>query len=270
MKRTILSMLLLGSTCAVFAQTTGTTQSAPPDRRAMDTMFSATGDDQAELTTTNTSTGTYSAYGTYTSVNTAPLYIQQSFMQTYPTAADVAWYQATDWYRASYMMNGRSMNVYYGPNGSNYAVALPVIQSYVPEEVISKAIGMHGQNLYSITSVRTAEGQEAYHITLIENGQTRSEWVGTDGSTIANAYRTDDANAAWGAPNNSQWNNNQMNSNSTQMNNNNMGSLDNGTTSGTTGSTLNTTGTTGTTSGSTMNSTNNTSTDKKKTKPGKY
>ncbi|HEY0057588.1 MAG TPA: hypothetical protein VGB56_00550, partial [Flavisolibacter sp.] len=201
MKRTILSMLLLGSTCALFAQTTGTTQSAPPDRRAMDTMFSATGDDQAEQTTTNTSTGTYSAYGAYTSINSAPTYIQYSFTQSYPTATNVTWHQATDWYRASYMVNGRNMNVYYGPNGSSYAVALPVIQSYVPEDVISRAMSTHGQNLYSITGVKTAEGQDAYHVTLIENGQTRSEWVGADGSTIANAYRTDDANAAQGTMN---------------------------------------------------------------------
>lgn len=253
-------MLLLGSTCALFAQTTGTTQSAPPDRRALDTMFSATGDDQGEQTTTNTSTGTYSAYGAYTSINSAPTYIQYSFTQSYPTASNVAWHQATDWYRASYMVNGRNMNVYYGPNGSSYAVALPVIQSYVPEDVISKAMSMHGQNLYSITGVKTAEGQDAYHVTLLENGQTRSEWIGADGSMISNAYRTDDANAAQGT-----------------MSNGSNQSLNNGTgtnTSTTTGTT-NTTGTTGSslnnnsTSGSATNSTNNTSTDKSKTKkPG--
>lgn len=237
-------MLLLGSTCALFAQTETTT---PPDRRAMDTMFSTTGDDQEELTTTNTSTGTYSAYGTYTSIPLAPTYIQHSFTQSYPMAGNVTWHQATDWYRASYMANGRSMNVYYGPNGSSYAVALPVIQSYVPEEVISWAINTHGQNLYSITGVRTSEGQDAYNVTLIENGTSRSEWVRADGSAITNAYRTDEATMT-----NSQWNNNeQMNSSNQSLNNGS--AMDNGST--TTG-TMNTTGT-----NSNMNST-----DKSKTK----
>jgi hypothetical protein len=312
-------MFLTGSSCAVFAQTTQDT--VPLDRRAMDTIFSSTesrpvnrsqgttganpgttsgsvGTNQSgtwnnnqtgtgslndDQPTTNTSTGNYSAYNAnaYSNITTVPSYIQYSFTQAYPMANNVSWQQSTDWYRATYLVNGRNMHVYYGPNGSSYALALPVIQSYVPEEVISKAMSMHGNNLYSITGGKSVDGQEIYHVTLMDNGETRTEWMSADGSTVANAYRTDDANAALDPSmnngqmnNNQQMNNGQLNSNGNQMNNGqlnnstnqmNNGQLNNsnnqmnqstnngtgtlGTNTGTSGTELNAAGTTGSTTG---------------------
>ena len=153
---------------------------------------------------TLSSTGAYSAYGT--PVATLPSNVQMSFNRDFPATVNntYSWNQYGDWFHTQYMSNGRSIHYYYNTRGTGYSLALPVIQTYVPEDVIDKALQKYGANLYSISMVKTADDTNAYQLGLIERGQLRMEYLNEDGSTVTNIWRTEemvttDANAAMDA-----------------------------------------------------------------------
>jgi|GEM_PF-4093178 len=140
--------------------------------------------------TTQLSTGNYAAYGDASNV---PGHLQTSLQRDYPSAFNPSWQQSGDWYRASFNNTNRNISVYYAPNGNSYSVALPITTSFVPEEVVTRAINMFGNNLYSINRIRGANGQDNYHVLVIENGVSRSEFIGENGMAIAAAdiFRVD-------------------------------------------------------------------------------
>jgi hypothetical protein len=212
-------------------------------------------------------TGNYNAYGN-TSVN-VPARFQTSFTAGYPGASNAVWSQVGDFYRASYNTNGRFTHVYYGNNGTSWTVNLPVLHSYVPEEVISKVGSMYGPSVYGIGQIKTASGQPVYQVHLIENGQSRMEWISEDGSRMQSTdiYRTEEATMDVNGTNmnsNTNMNNSGTNTNTSTSSDLNSGSgntqmnTNNSTQTGTTDAT-NSTGTTN--SSSLDNGTNNNSTD---------
>ena len=152
------------------------------------------------------STGNYSAYGT--SVAALPPNVQMNFSRDFPASANQAysWNQYGDWFHTQYLSNGRSTHYYYDTRGNGYSLALPVIQTYVPEDVIDKALQKYGANLYSISMVKTSGGTNAYQLGLIERGQLRMEYLNEDGTSATNVWRTEeitttDANAAMDSQN---------------------------------------------------------------------
>jgi len=169
MKKTFLAFLLFGGCATLFAQ---------------DTTMNNTGQNANTATTSS-----YNAYGT-TSV-TAPASIQSSFNRDYPNAQNATWQQMGDQWRASYNNAGRMTNVYYTQNGASYSVSLPVLNTYVPEELVNKAVIMHGGNLYSLTMLKGAEGQNVLGVTVLDNGASRIEFVGEDGAVVTNVFRVD-------------------------------------------------------------------------------
>lgn len=127
-----------------------------------------------------------------------PTSVQTSFSTAYPAAGTVTWSQSGDWYRARYRENGRLMEASYREDGKSFTrVASPVLRTYVPEDVVNKALDMYGVNVYAIAMTKNAEGQNMYNVTLIDGGQSRTEWMNEDGSSIMSPYRTeaDDASA---------------------------------------------------------------------------
>src|SRR5215217_7536642 len=63
--------------------------------------------------------------------------------------------------------------------------ALPVMQTYVPTDVMSKATGSYGKNLYAVTQVKSATGTNAYQVTLLNaGGETKSEWIDSVGTAV--------------------------------------------------------------------------------------
>jgi hypothetical protein len=174
MKKTIAVMLLMGSVAAVNAQDTLYNTNS--------TMNSDMNNDPQRLEMT----GQYSAKGT----TNVPSHFQTNFQLAYPNATDVAWYEVNDWYRAVHTQDGRNLHTYYTPNGSTFMVALPVVQSWVPEEVITSAISKYGQNIYAVNKVKAAGGTDAYQISILENGVLRNEWIGADGTAITDVFRS--------------------------------------------------------------------------------
>jgi hypothetical protein len=176
MKKTILALLMLGSGAVAWSQ-----DSLNTDYNTMQ---------DSNTTTLQSSVGNYNAYRVTTNV---PFETQNYLVRDYPTAVNPTWEQAGDWYRASYLNSNRNMNVYYSPNGSGYTVALPVVQSWVPEEVITSALNTYGNSIYSVNRVRGLNGQDVYAVTVIDGGVARTEYLAADGKTMAaiDVFRND-------------------------------------------------------------------------------
>ena len=175
------------------------------------------------------SAGSYSAYGT--EIPYLPANVQTRFSQDYPTGANnqYKWNQYGDWYHTHYMNNGRLTQYFYDQRGSGYSLALPVLQTYVPENIVASALNKYGSNLYSISMVKTNTGNDTYVVGLLDRGQISMHYLDESGVTVSDVWRTEDygtmqstqSNAAMdgqqGTINNQgdqQWNqNNQQNMN---------------------------------------------------------
>ena len=107
-----------------------------------------------------------------------PVTIKTNFEASYPTATTVTWMPMTsDWWYATYKNeNNRIVRVYYNTQpwymmrGESFKASLPVLNTYVPDVVITNAINTYGNNLYSITKRLSTGNEESYHVTVIKNG----------------------------------------------------------------------------------------------------
>ena len=143
----------------------------------------ATMDGTANPAMSSTTTTTYEL--------NVPASIKTSFSTSYPAITTSSWYQSGDWYVARYVENGQINQVSYREDGTvRNAMMSPLRKSFVPDEIVSQAIQKYGASLYAIGSSKGANGQDMYNVTLIENGQSRTEWMNTDGSTADNHFRT--------------------------------------------------------------------------------
>jgi hypothetical protein len=156
-----------------------------------------------------------------------PYNVQMNYGKEFPMAASGGgtWTQYGDWFYTTYMTGGRHTQIFYNNRGSGYSLALPVLNTYVPEYVVNGAIQKYGLNLYSITTIKAADGTNAYQFNLIDRGQSKYEWLDSSGATALNIYRTEEVtdtmnttstNAAMDAQNGT---NATGNSNATNMNN---------------------------------------------------
>jgi len=105
-----------------------------------------------------------------------PVSIRTNFQAAYPTATQVTWMPMNDWWYATYRNDeNRVVRVYYNTQpyyldkNESFRLSLPVLNTFVPDDVIASAINTYGNELFSITSAKTGSGQ-AYHVTLIRNG----------------------------------------------------------------------------------------------------
>jgi hypothetical protein len=226
MKKTLLSFLCIGATCIALGQQTrpvsdpnktnvnptpnstlnnSTTPASPVTQPSpnsntnqpvnTNTNVNVNTMDNSNMTTSGTLSSTTNSAAYSVSV---PASVQTTFTTAYPAAGSVTWQQSGDWYRARYRENGRLMEASYREDGKSFTrAASPVLRTYVPEEVVNKALDMYGMNVYAIAMTKGAEGQSMYNVTLIENGQSKTEWMNEDGSTVMSPYRTeaDDASA---------------------------------------------------------------------------
>ena len=138
------------------------------------------------------SSGSYSAYSG-TAVAGLPANVQMRFNQDFPTGANnqYSWHQYGDWFHTHYMNNGRLMQYFYDQRGAGYALALPVLQTYVPENIVASALNKFGSSLYSIAMVKTADGNNAYQVGLLQRGQLVMHHLDENGASVANVWRVD-------------------------------------------------------------------------------
>jgi len=106
-----------------------------------------------------------------------PTVIRENFQASYPTVTTATWMPVTnDWWYATYKENNRIVRVYYNTQpwymmrGESFKASLPVLNTFVPDQVILNAINTYGNDLYSITQKLSAGNEESYHVTVIKNG----------------------------------------------------------------------------------------------------
>ena len=123
-------------------------------------------------------------------ISQVPVTIRTNFQVANPTVTQVTWMPVNnEWWYASY--DKGITRVYYNtqpyylePNrDASFKVALPVLNTYVPDDVIKTAINRFGGELFSITAKKPDEnGMISYHVTIIKNGV--SEVVTLDGNNM--------------------------------------------------------------------------------------
>lgn len=103
--------------------------------------------------------------------------------------------------------------------GATDPPALPVIETFLPQEATNSASGKYGKSLYSIKQLRVASGDSAFQVTLLDtsSGQTRLEWIGGDGAVVTSIYRVDTGEMV--TDNQMNPNNNMSNRDTTTRNN---------------------------------------------------
>ena len=121
-----------------------------------------------------------------------PVTIRTNFQVANPNVSQVSWIPVNDWWYATYVNDdNRVTRVYYNTQpyyleknrDASFKVALPVLNTYVPDDVIRTAINRYGNNLFSITAKKSGEnGMLSYHVTIIKNGV--SEIVMMDGNNM--------------------------------------------------------------------------------------
>ena len=121
------------------------------------------------------STTSYNAYS-------IPEPIVIKYREIYGEPALATWTPVTGWWQATYKggAENRITHVYYSSQPYylvpvpdrmvSYKVSLPVINTFVSEDVIKVAINKYGDNLYSIKKIKTTDNVDAYQVGLIENG----------------------------------------------------------------------------------------------------
>lgn len=138
------------------------------------------------------STASYDAYAT--AVTALPANVQLNFSKEYPGALNrqYSWNQYGEWFHTHYTNQGRLTQYFYNQRGSGYSLSLPVIQTYVPEDIIDKALQKHGARLYSVSMVKAADSGNVYQLGLLERGQLRMEYFHEDGSLVTNVWRVEE------------------------------------------------------------------------------
>jgi hypothetical protein len=221
MKKIFLSAVLAASSWAVFAQdTTNQQMNSGTNQNSNTNLNNNTTPNQTYNTST---TSNYNAYG-------IPNYVQMNFQTQHPSVTNLTWTSPTaDWYHGYYSdPNGRYTHVYYSTDPYynvqyypervvGYTVALPVLQTYVPDEVITAATNMYKQNLYDITALKGKDSLAVYQVRVQDNGELKSMWMDVNGTAVTDYWRTDeqmnmtDVNTSTSTDTNAAMDNNSMN-----------------------------------------------------------
>lgn len=118
-----------------------------------------------------------------------PENIRADFVTNNPNAAAVTWAPINGMWQATYLHNNRLSQMYYTENGNSWMVALPVISTQVPEEVVTAAITVYGSSLYDITKMKAADNTDVYQVRLLENNIPRSIWMNESGTVVTDVYK---------------------------------------------------------------------------------
>ena len=64
-------------------------------------------------------------------------------------------------------------------------VALPVLDTYVPQDIISKMINKYGNDLYDITTIVGTTDKTQYVVRLIKNGEITTDLFDANGDIVS-------------------------------------------------------------------------------------
>lgn len=208
MKKILLSAVFVASSWVLFAQeekinqtnsnTTNQQMNSTNQNSNLNQNTSTNQNSTNSMYNTNTSTSNYNAFG-------VPNYVQMNFQTQYPTVSNLTWTSPTaDWYHGYYSDNaGRYTHVYYSTDPYynvqyypervvSYTVSLPVLQTYVPDAVVTTASNLYKHNLYDIAAMKGNDEQEVYVVRVFDNGELKSMWMDPNGTAVTDMWRTEE------------------------------------------------------------------------------
>ena len=62
---------------------------------------------------------------------------------------------------------------------------LPVVGNNIAPEVVTTLKNKYGATIYDIKKILSTSGQDIYVVRIMENGGTRTEYVGADGNIVS-------------------------------------------------------------------------------------
>ena len=196
MKKILLSTVLVASSWMLFAQEDATNKTHNMNNNNTTTnQQTNTSTDPMYNTTT---TANYNAFG-------VPNYVQMNFQTQYPAVTNLTWTSPTaDFYHGYYSDNaGRYTHVYYSTDPYynvqyyperivSYKVSLPVIQTFVPDAVVTTASNLYKHNLYDIAAMKGNNEQEIYVVRVFDNGELKSMWMDANGTGVTDMWRVEE------------------------------------------------------------------------------
>jgi len=226
MKKIFLSAVLVASSWMLFAQDkTNQTNNTMNNNTTTDQQMNTSTNQNANLNTTSN----YSAYG-------IPNYVQMNFQTQHPNVTNLTWMSPTaDWYHGYYSdANGRYTHVYYSTDPYynvqyypervvGYKVALPVLQTWVPDAVITTASNLYKQNLYDIAAMKGNNNSEMYVVRVLDNGELKSMYMDANGTAVTDYIRVEeqmnnaDMNSTISTESNAAMDNGSMNNNNSDV-----------------------------------------------------
>lgn len=209
MKKILLSAVLVASSWVLFAQDTTNRTNNATNNASNSTMNSSSNTQMNSNTNLNNTTTTNPSYNTTSTSNYSaygiPNYVQMNFQTQHPNVSNLTWTSPTaDWYHGYYSdANGRYTHVYYSTDPyynvqyyperiTGYIVSLPVLQTYVPDAVVTTATNLYKQNLYDITAMKGNNSQDMYVVRIQDNGELKSVWMDANGTALTDYWRTEE------------------------------------------------------------------------------
>jgi hypothetical protein len=252
MKKILLSAVLAATSWVLFAQdttthqtngtigTNGTMNNNTPTNQQMNSntnqgTYPNTNTTSNPMYNSTTNTSNYSAYG-------IPNYVQSNFQSQHPNVSNLTWTNSTaNFYHGYYAdpTTGRYTHVYYSTDPyynsqyypdrvTGYTVSLPVLETWVPDQVITTALTQYKQNLYDIAAMKGNNNTNMYVVRVLDNGELKSMYMDSVGGAVTDYIRTE-VQPTTDNMNNGNWNNGNTNTNNGTNSNSSMSNDTNGT-----------------------------------------
>jgi len=196
MKKILLSTVLAASGLVLFAQedTTNRTNNTTTNQQ----MNTSTNQNPTSTQMSTTTTSTHNAYA-------VPNYVQMNVQAQHPTASNLTWDRSTaEWYHGYYSdPKGRYTHVYYSTDPyynvqyypervTGYIVSLPVLQTWVPDEVVTTALNQYKHSLYDIAAMKGNNNTDMYVVRVLDNGELKSMYMDASGTAVTDYIRIEE------------------------------------------------------------------------------
>ena len=196
MKKILLSAVLAASGLVLFAQedTTNRTNNTTTNQQ----MNTSTNQNTPSTQMSTTTTTNYNAYA-------VPNYVQMNVQAQHPSASNLVWDRSTaDWYHGYYSdAKGRYTHVYYSTDPyynvqyyperiTGYIVSLPVLQTWVPDEVVTTALNQYKHSLYDIAAMKGNNNTDMYVVHVLDNGELKSMYMDASGTAVTDYIRIEE------------------------------------------------------------------------------
>lgn len=101
-----------------------------------------------------------------------PATVQNSFDRFFAQATEVNWEETTNWYKASFQLNGQYLTAYYAPDGRPIAISRNLTTSNLPLHLLGHLKQYMSNAWVSDLFELSSHGNTTYYVTLDNADET--------------------------------------------------------------------------------------------------